>query len=252
MTADSDAGGLRLDPEIGNVEFKITVRANQEELVRAELREADLEPERRRVYFFDTQELALFDAGVVLRARVTKDAADDSTVKLRPVVPADIDRRWRQTDGFEIELDMVGDTPVCSAKLEAEQRRDEIDEVAAGERPMRTLFSEDQEDLIGDYAPIGISWNELSVLGPVDVRKWELEPAGFPHEVTVEEWVLPDDSDLIELSVKVPADQAVECREGLPGPARRPRPRPLWGSTGQDAHGARVLHRLTESAQSFS
>ncbi len=211
MTADSDAGGLELDPEIGNVEFKITVRANQEELVRAELREADLEPERRRVYFFDTQELALFDAGVVLRARVTKDSADDSTVKLRPVVPADIDSRWRETDGFEIELDMVGDKPVCSAKLEAEQRRDEIDQVADGERPMRTLFSEDQEELIGDYAPIGISWNELSVLGPVDVRKWELEPAAFPHEVTIEEWVLPDDSDLIELSVKVPADQAVSA-----------------------------------------
>ncbi len=211
MSTGRDAESLGLDSEIGEVEFKITVRANQEELVRAELEGAEIEPERRRVYFYDTQELALFDAGVVLRARVTRDAADDSTVKLRPVVPADIDRRWKQTDGFKIELDMVGDTPVCSAKLEAEQRRDEIDDVAAGERPMRTLFSDDQENLIGDYAPIGISWNELSVLGPVDVRKWELEPPGFPHEVTVEEWVLPDDSDLIELSIKVPTDQALDA-----------------------------------------
>jgi hypothetical protein len=211
MSTGRDAESLGLDSEIGEVEFKITVRANQEDLVRAELERAEIEPERRRVYFYDTQALALFDAGVVLRARVTRDAADDSTVKLRPVVPADIDRRWKQTDGFKIELDMVGDTPVCSAKLEAEQRRDEIDDVAAGERPMRTLFSDDQENLIGDYAPIGISWHELSVLGPVDVRKWELEPAGFPHEVTIEEWVLPDDSDLIELSIKVPADQALDA-----------------------------------------
>ena len=211
MSTGSDAESLGLDSEIGEVEFKITVRANQEELVRAELERAEIEPERRRVYFYDTQELALFDSGVVLRARVTRDAADDSTVKLRPIVPADIDRRWKQTDGFKIELDMVGDTPVCSAKLEAEQRRDEIDDVAAGERPMRTLFSDDQENLIGDYAPIGIAWNELSVLGPVDVRKWELEPAGFPHEVTVEEWVLPDDSDLIELSIKVATDQALDA-----------------------------------------
>jgi hypothetical protein len=211
MSTGRDAESLGLDSEIGEVEFKITVRANQEELVRAELERAEIEPERRRVYFYDTQELVLFDAGVVLRARVTRDAADDSTVKLRPVVPADIDRRWKQTDGFKIELDMVGDTPVCSAKLEAEQRRDEIDDVAAGERPMRTLFSDDQENLIGDYAPIGISWHELSVLGPVDVRKWELEPAGFPHEVTIEEWVLPDDSDLIELSIKVATDQALDA-----------------------------------------
>jgi hypothetical protein len=199
------------DAQIGNVEFKVTIRANQEELVRAELEREEIEPERRRVYFFDTQELALFDAGVVLRARVTRDAADDSTVKLRPVVPADVDRRWTETDGFEVELDMVGDTPVCSAKLEAEQRRDEIEKVAAGERPMRTLFSEDQESLIGDYAPIGIAWHELSVLGPVDVRKWEIEPARFPHEVTIEEWMLPDDSDLIELSIKVPTDEAVDA-----------------------------------------
>jgi hypothetical protein len=106
---------------------------------------------------------------------------------------------------------MVGDTPVCSAKLEAKQRRDEIDKVAAGDRPLRALFSEDQERLIGDFAPIAISWHELSVLGPVDVRKWELEPARSPHEVTVEEWVLPDESDLIELSIKVSSDQAVEA-----------------------------------------
>jgi hypothetical protein len=210
MSTESDTGSLGLDPAIENVEFKITVRASQEELVRAELRKADVEPQLRRVYFFDTQELPLYDAGVVLRARVTRDAADDSTVKLRPVVPAEIDRRWRETDGFEIELDMVGDTPVCSAKLEATQRRDEIDQVAAGERRLRTLFSEDQERLIGDFAPIGLSWHELSVLGPVDVRKWELEPAGFPHEVTVEEWVLPDESDLIELSFKVAPGQAVD------------------------------------------
>ena len=211
MSAESDARSLLLDSEIETVEIKITVRADQEALVRAELREAELEPQRRRVYFFDTQKLELFDDGVVLRARVTQNAADDSTVKLRPAVPADIDRRWKGTDGFEIELDMVGDTAVCSAKLDAKQRRDEIDKVAAGQRPLRTLFSGDQERLIHEYAPIGISWDELSVLGPVDVRKWELEPAGFPHEITVEEWELPDESNFIELSIKVRPDQAVDA-----------------------------------------
>ena len=224
----ADPGSLGLDPGIENVEFKITVRAHQEDLVRAELRKAEAAPQRRRVYFFDTRELALFDDGVILRARVTRDAADDSTVKLRPVVPADIDRRWRRTDGFEIELDMVGDTPVCSAKLEAEQNRDEIDEVAVGQRPLRALFSEDQERLIGDFAPIAISWHELSVLGPVDVRKWELEPARFPHEVTVEEWVLPDESDLIELSIKVPPDQAMDAGKAFRG---------LLASRGLDPYG---------------
>jgi hypothetical protein len=129
-------------------------------------------------------------------------------------------------------------TLACSAKLEAQQRRDEIDKVAAGKRP---LFSEDQERLIGDFAPIAISWHELSVLGPVDVRKWELEPARFPHEVTVEEWVLPDQSDLIELSIKVSPDQAVDGGKAFRGLLDNRGLDPQWRSTGQGSQGARVL-----------
>jgi hypothetical protein len=118
MSLQRDVGNLDLDPAIESVEFKATVRASQEEMVLADLRTTDDEPQRRRAYFFDNQSLMLYDAGVVLRARVTHDDADDSTVKLRPVVPAEIDRRWRETDGFEIELDMIGDAPICSAKLQ--------------------------------------------------------------------------------------------------------------------------------------
>ncbi len=210
MSSQSDTPAFGIDG-IEGVEIKITVRHDQEEHARVALRKADVEPQRRRVYFFDTRELVLFDAGVILRARITRDAADDSTVKVRPVVPAEIDARWKQTEGFEMELDIVGVTPLCSAKLEAEQRHDEIDDVVAGKRALHTLFSKDQEDLVRDYAPIGIAWERLSVLGPVDVHKWKLEPAGFPHEVTVEEWVLPDGSDLIEVSIKVPPDRAVDA-----------------------------------------
>ena len=42
----------------------------------------------RQVYFFDTPDLALNRAGVVVRARRTQGAPDDTVVKLRPVVPA--------------------------------------------------------------------------------------------------------------------------------------------------------------------
>ncbi len=80
--------------------------------------------------------------------------------------------------------------------------------MAAGSRPLRRLFSEDQERLIEEYAPRGVDWADLSVLGPVEVRQWKLEPKGFPHEVTVEEWVLPDGSDLVELSIKVDPEDA--------------------------------------------
>ena len=208
----ADGGAKRpvaLDPSIGAIEIKITATARDEDAVRAALDSEDVEPERREIYFFDTFGLDLFEAGVVLRARLVRDGPDDSTVKLRPVVPERLSDDWKQTEGFEVELDAVGDEPICSAKLTVDQHRGEIREVAAGERAIRKLFSEAQERLLGEFGSADLGWDELAVLGPIDVRKWKVEPRGFPYEVTIEEWVFPDRSDLVELSVKVePGDYA--------------------------------------------
>jgi hypothetical protein len=188
MSARNDVQSLIRDPDIDAVEIKITVIAEQEGLVRETVREDDLEPVRRRVFFFDTRKLELLGGDVVLRARVTRED-DDSTVKLRPVDPAMIGRRWKgETNGFEIELDIVGDEPTCSAKLEETQQRGEIDAVADEKRPIEKLFSDDQEDLIREYKPDKVSWEDLKVLGPIEVEKWEWRPPGFPHEVSIEEW----------------------------------------------------------------
>jgi len=194
---------LELDPSISAVEVKITAQMHDEDTVRSVLEGSGADPEHREVFFFDTPELGLFDAGVVLRARLTHDGTDDSTVKLRPVDPTTIADDWKNTDGFEIELDSVGDTTICSAKLSVDQDRNEIRQVGAGERPLRKLFSKDQERLILEHAPAEVSWEDLTVLGPVQVRKWKLDPKAFAHDITAEEWVLPDGSDLIELSIKV-------------------------------------------------
>ena len=216
MSAGSDVPSLIHDPDIGAVEIKVTVIAEQEELVRETVREADLEPVRRRVFFFDTDDLALLGGDVVLRGRVTRDDDDDSTVKLRPVDPTTIGRRWkRETDGFEIELDIVGDEPTCSAKLEQTQQRGEIDAVADEQRPIRKLFSDDQEELLREYKPDAVSWGDLKVLGPIEVEKWEWTPRGFPHAVTVEEWVLPDRSDFLELSIKVDPGEATDAGDAF-------------------------------------
>jgi hypothetical protein len=211
MSAERDVQSLIRDPDIDAVEVKITVIAEQEDLVRETAREEDLEPVRRRVFFFDTTKLELFGGNLVLRARVTRDDDDDSTVKLRPVDPAKVGRRWKKTKGFQIELDLVGDEPTCSAKLEDTQQPGEIDAVADEKRPIKKLFSDDQQDLIQEYKPDRVSWDDLKVLGPIEVEKWEWKPRGFPHEVTIEEWVLPDKSDFLELSIKVNPNEAIEA-----------------------------------------
>jgi hypothetical protein len=208
---------IQIDPAIGAIEIKITARAKDEDEVRESLESLDLEAQRREIWFYDTEGLDLFESGLVLRARKISDGADDSTVKLRPVDAATIDEAWKATDGFEIELDAVGDEAICSAKLSVDQDGGEIDEVAGGSRPIRALFSKDQERLIEGHWPAGIGWDHLTTFGPVVVRKWEFEPKGLDYEVTVEEWILPDESDLVELSVKAPPGDAAVASEAFLG-----------------------------------
>lgn len=214
MAIDTAAGDLgHLDPAIQKVEFKLTVLAGDEPKVQALVRKDGGQPQRRRVYFYDTKDLPLYGKNLVLRARVTQGDDDDSTVKLRPIDLADDQASWRQIDGIRIELDVVGDKQVRSAKLDGEPDRGEIEEVAAKQRPVASLFSGKQEQLIADYGPDGISLHELEVLGPVDARKWDLDnPEGFPHTLSVEEWSLPDATHFLELSFKVSADEANDAQ----------------------------------------
>ncbi len=208
MADEELARSVQIDPAIGKIEVKITARVEDEDRVLALLARSRAEPESRTVYFFDTPELVLFDSGLVLRARKVRGDDDDSTVKLRPVDPAAVSTDWIQTEGFVIEMDRVGDKEVISAKLGQVQARGEIDEVVAGERPLHKLFSPDQERLIDEFGPSEVGWDDLTVMGPIDVSKWEVEWGELGHEVTVERWLLPDRSDLVELSIKVTPGEA--------------------------------------------
>jgi hypothetical protein len=214
MLIDTDAGDLgHLNSAIEKVEFKVTALAEEEATVQALLQRQGKQPQRRKVYFYDTADLALYDADLVLRARVTAGDEDDSTVKLRPVDLADPDAGWRKIDGIRVELDVVGAKQVPSAKLEGTPDRGEIEAVEAGQRRLGSLFSGAQERLIAERAPRGVALNHLEVLGPVDARKWELANLdGFPYELAVEEWSLPDATHFIELSFKVDADEAKDAQ----------------------------------------
>jgi hypothetical protein len=222
MTGDTVRREIQIDPAIGAIEIKITARAADEDAVRKALETADVEAERREIWFYDTPDLALFDRGLVLRARLVHGGADDSTVKLRPVDPTTIEDAWKSTRGFEIELDAVGEEAICSAKLSVDQDRGEIAAVAAGSRPIRSLFTKSQERLVEQHWPDAFDWDSLTAFGPVAVRKWEFTPKDFDYEVTVEEWVLPDESDLVEISFKTtPVDAATASEAFVEGLRRR-------------------------------
>lgn len=199
--------------EMDAVEIKVTIRPDQE-LRAARAMEVDEDTaEVRVIYFYDTPHLDLLKAGVALRARLVKGDDDDSTVKFRPVKADAIADEWRQTEGFKLEADCVGNRVVCSASLTVVQQRDEIEEVAKGERAIARLFSSDQERFLGDFYQGKVDFEELRVLGPIRVLRWKLEHKGFPYQLTIEEWRLPNGDDLVEASIKVPPDEAPQAHK---------------------------------------
>ena len=61
----------------------------------------------RQVFFFDTPELALNSAGVVVRARRRQNEEGDTVVKLRPVVPDQLPEDLRAMETFNVEVDAM-------------------------------------------------------------------------------------------------------------------------------------------------
>ena len=189
-----------------DVELKVTVSEQREN---AAVQAFGLDPnagERRRIFFFDTIHLTLFKKHLVLRAREVTGGKDDSTVKLRPVDPQKLHDRWRRLKGFKIEADGVGEQLTPSASLSVEQGHGEIKAVERRLRAIEKLFSPEQEELMNLRAPV--NFDALQVLGPVDALRWKVTHKSLSFPITAEEWTLPNGRDLLELSIKVPADQA--------------------------------------------
>jgi hypothetical protein len=216
MATDGAAGNFGdLHPKIQKLEFKVTVLPAEEPNVHAELERTGAEPVGRKVYFYDTPELALFENDLVLRARVTDGDDDDSTVKLRPLLPPDIPGDWGATAKVRIELDVVGSRHVGSAKLDGEPDPGEVEQVERRELELSKLFSKAQEALVADALPRGTSLNDLAVLGPVRARKWKLPPETFPYDLAVEEWSVLDELHFIELSFKAEPDEARDAQRAF-------------------------------------
>jgi hypothetical protein len=195
------------------VEIKLTIRPDQELLAERAMGVSEDTADNRLVYFYDTTDLDLFKVGLVLRARLVKGDTDDSTVKVRPVEAASIPEDWQRSKGFKLEADWVGDQVVCSASLTALQKRDEIDDVAEGKRAIGKLFSEDQECFLREFYKGPVDFAELRVMGPIRVLRWKPKHETFPHELTLEEWRLPNGEDLVEVSIKAPPKEAYQARE---------------------------------------
>src|SRR5262245_42472201 len=215
-TEAPEGASLPAIAEMDAVEIKVTIRPDQELRAERSMEVNEDTADIRLLYFYDTAYLDLFESGVVLRARLVKGDADDTTVKFRPADAATAANDfWQHLKGFKLEADWVGDRVVCSASLTGPQPGHEITEVAKGKRAVHKLFSKDQERFLSEFYTGTIDFGKLRVMGPIRVLRWKLKHEEFPHELTVEEWRLPNGEDLVEASIKVPPNEASNARKAF-------------------------------------
>jgi len=193
-----------------SVELKLTVPVSDRQAGGAALGVDPLDAQIRQVYFFDTPQLALYGAGLVVRARRIQGKGDDSVVKLRPVVPAELPDELRESPSFGVEVDAMPGGFVCSGSMKRSLGAKDVRRVVLGERSVRKLFSKEQRALYEKHAPDDLALEDLSILGPIFVLKLKFSPAGLDRKLVAELWLYPDNSMILELSTKCPPHQAFE------------------------------------------
>lgn len=195
---------FRLVKGATSVELKLSVPLPDQ---RATIKSIGLDPveaQPREAYFFDTPDLALYRAGVVVRARRLQGGGADTVVKLRPVDPSTIDPELRRSAAFKIEVDAMPGGFVCSASFKGVCTGEEVLDATSGAMPLRKLFSKEQRAFYDAHAPAGITMDKLVVLGPTFLLKAKHQPKArdFDRPITIEVWLYPDGSRVMEVSTK--------------------------------------------------
>jgi hypothetical protein len=208
-----------------STELKLTVPpASHRDTIRG-LPIDPVESQPRQVYFFDTPDLALNKAGIVVRARRIAGGKGDTVIKLRPVVPSELPARFRTDPSFNVEVDVLPGGYVCSASFKGKSTGAEIWDAVRGGQPLRKLFSKQQRAFFKQFAPEGSDLDALIPLGPTFLLKGRFNaaigdgPKPAQRPMVVEMWLYPDGSRILELSTKcAPAEAfavAIETRAYL-------------------------------------
>jgi hypothetical protein len=193
-----------------SVELKLMVPDESRRAAVKRLGFDPVEAEPRQAYFFDTPDLALSKAGLVVRARRFAGGSGDTVVKLRPVDPAHLDSELRKAAGFKIELDAMPGGYVCSASYKGVCGNQEVLDVTSGVAPLESIFSQEQLAFYAAHAPANLPMSALVPFGPAFLLRVRHQPKGFDRRVTVELWLYPDGSRVFEISTKCNTNEAFQ------------------------------------------
>ena len=201
---------MKLIDGADSVELKMTVPDADSRRTIASLELDPIDAQIRQVVFFDTPDLRLNEAGLVVRARRSQGAPDDSVIKLRPVVPEELSAELRQTTDFNVEVDAMPGGYVCSASYKAKIPVGDVKQVLQGGQQIRKLFSKPQRTFYDEHAPDGLKLEDLTTLGPITVLKLKWQPIDFKRPMVAEMWFYPDGSRILELSTKCKPNEAFQ------------------------------------------
>ena len=193
-----------------SVELKVTIPEAEHRSAIGALGMDALEAHIRQVFFFDTPDLRLYESGLVVRARRTQVKGDDSVVKLRPVVPAELPSELRASASFNVEVDAMPGGFVCSGSMKGKLKTGAVREAIRGERALHKLYSKEQRELFAERRPDLLELDELSILGPLFVLKLKFSPEGYGRKLVAEVWIYPDYSRVLELSTKCAPSEAFQ------------------------------------------
>jgi hypothetical protein len=196
------------------VEIKATIPHRQVDAA-LELYHLALDSNQRFIYFFDTPDLELFEAGIIARARRIVGSVHDSTIKFRPIVPESVPTLWRKKGGFKIEADASRKGVVKSASLTMPVAKGLIKRVAAGKDPVASLFNEEQLLFLLSMANKKIDYAKIVMIGPTQAWRWKYNDPALPWPLTGELWQREDGARLFEVSIKVPVVQAAAAIAGF-------------------------------------
>ena len=193
---------LELTKNADSVELKLSIPDTD---IRSTVQSLGMDPldaQLRQVFFFDTPDLRLDAAGVVVRARRVQGKGDDSVVKLRPIVPTELPERLRRNPDMVVEVDTMPGGFVCSATLKSRPAPGGVKAAAAGDLPIRKLFSKEQKAFYAQHAPEGLAIGDLSIMGPINLLKLKFAAEELGRRMVAELWLYPNGSRILELSTK--------------------------------------------------
>jgi hypothetical protein len=120
---------------------------------------------------------------------------------------------WLALPGAKCEIDRSIGKASSACSLTADVAHGEIDDVAGG-APVDSVFTSDQLVFLGSLAG-QVDFASLARLGPIPSTVWKIAPPELIAPVSIERWLLPDDTTIIEVSTRVPPGQADAAASAL-------------------------------------